>query len=108
MGRSRCNASTGYWSGARTAHRSDKRAWPVAAAHSRTPSGHPEGYLEGFANIYRNAAAAIAAKITGESVDPSLDFPTVEDGAIGVHFIHKAVESGEKRAWVDASYSPPS
>jgi len=80
---------------------------PDAAAHSRIPSGHPEGYLEGFANIYRNACAAMAAKITGEKTDPSRDFPTVEDGAVGVHFIHKAVESGQKRAWVSASYSPP-
>ncbi|MBU8913540.1 MAG: Gfo/Idh/MocA family oxidoreductase [Spirochaetales bacterium] len=80
---------------------------PDAAAHSRIPSGHPEGYLEGFANIYRNACAAMAAKITGETADPSRDFPTVEDGAIGVHFIHKAVESGQRRAWIDASYSPP-
>jgi predicted dehydrogenase len=80
---------------------------PAAAAHSRIPAGHPEGYLEGFANIYRNAAAAIAARLGGGSPDPALDFPTVEDGAIGVHFIHKTVESGKARAWIDASYSPP-
>jgi hypothetical protein len=36
------------------------------------------------------------------------DFPTVQDGARGGHFIHKAVESNRARAWVDASYSPPS
>lgn len=81
--------------------------YPVTAAHTRTPSGHPEGFLEAFANIYRNAVAAMAAKMNGEQPDPMLDFPTVEDGAIGVHFIHKAVESGQKRAWVDVSYSPP-
>ena len=80
---------------------------PEAAAHTRIPSGHPEGYLEGFANIYRNVAAAIAAKISGEPADPSLDFPSVEDGAVGVHFIHTAVASGKKRAWTDASYTPP-
>ena len=79
----------------------------AAANHTRTPSGHPEGYLEGFANIYRNACAAMAAKLTGEPADPELDFPTVEDGAVGVHFIHKSVESGKAQAWVDASYTPP-
>jgi predicted dehydrogenase len=78
----------------------------VAGAHTRTPAGHPEGYLEGFANIYRNAVAAMVARMNGQSPDPMLDFPTVEDGAIGVHFIHKSVESAKKRAWVDASYSP--
>lgn len=87
--------------------RGNDYVWPIAGEHTRTPSGHPEGFLEGFANIYRNACAAIAAKITGEPVNPDWDFPTVEDGAIGVHFIHKAVESGSARAWVDASYTPP-
>lgn len=81
--------------------------YPVAAAHTRIPAGHPEGYLEGFANIYRNAAAAMVAKMSGEKPDPDLDFPSVEDGAIGVNFIHKAVESGKKKAWVDVSYTPP-
>ena len=82
--------------------------WPVAANNSRTPFGHPEGFLEAFANIYKNGAATMAAKIAGEEPDEgALDFPTVEDGAIGVNFIHKAVESGRKRAWVDASYTPP-
>lgn len=80
---------------------------PAVAAHTRMPPGLPEGYHEGFANIYRSAAAAIEAKITGEAIDDEVyDFPTVQDGAIGVSFIEKAVESGRKRAWVDVSYRP--
>jgi len=31
----------------------------------------------------------------------------VQDGARGVHFIHTAIASSTKRAWVDASYTPP-
>jgi hypothetical protein len=31
----------------------------------------------------------------------------VQDGARGVSFIHKVIESGKKRAWVDAAYTPP-
>jgi len=32
----------------------------------------------------------------------------VYDGARGVHFIHKAVESGKSDAkWVDVRYTPP-
>ncbi len=81
----------------------------AAAAHNtRIPPGHPEGYLEAFANIYVNAGRTIAARIAGE--DPSaldLDFPTVQDGAVGVNFIHSAVRSGRERAWVDVNYSPP-
>jgi predicted dehydrogenase len=80
----------------------------AAKAHSRLPSGHPEAFLEAFANIYVDAARAIGAAMDGRSAELSdSDFPTVQDGAVGVHFIHKAIESGEKRDWVDASYSPP-
>jgi len=81
---------------------------PIAVHNSRVPSGHPEGYLEAFANIYLNASRTMAAKIAGEKPGEfDTDFPTVQDGAIGVHFIHKAIESGQKRKWVDARYKPP-
>ncbi|HEX8849832.1 MAG TPA: Gfo/Idh/MocA family oxidoreductase [Gemmatimonadaceae bacterium] len=81
---------------------------PIVKHNTRIPSGHPEGFIEAFANIYRNAARTIAARIAGEKPGEfDTDFPTVQDGARGVHFIHKAVESGKKRAWVDARYSPP-
>jgi hypothetical protein len=74
----------------------------------RTPQGHPEGFIEAFANIYRSAGRTIAARETGREPEPhDLDFPTVQDGAIGVHFVEKALESDRKRAWVDASYKPP-
>lgn len=81
---------------------------PAAQHATRLPSGHPEAFIEAFANIYRNAMRTIAARIAGETPDPlDLDFPTVQDGAVGVHFILKAIESGKKRDWVDASYVPP-
>jgi predicted dehydrogenase len=81
----------------------------AAAENQRIPFGHPEGFIEAFANIYRRAGNAMAAKLSGEK--PSgldLDFPSVQDGAAGVFFINKTVESGKKRGWVDASYTPPS
>jgi len=65
---------------------------PAAQHATRLPSGHPEAFIEAFANIYRNAMRTIAARIAGETPDPlDLDFPTVQDGAIGVHFILKAI-----------------
>jgi predicted dehydrogenase len=80
----------------------------AARHHSRLPSGHPEAFIEAFANIYLNAGRTISARLAGEQPGTfDLDFPTVQDGAVGVHFIHKAIESGKKRQWVDASYSPP-
>ena len=80
----------------------------IAIHNSRIPFGHPEAFIEAFANIYLNAARTISAKLAGEEPGEfDTDFPTVQDGAIGVHFIHKAVESGKARAWINASYTPP-
>lgn len=74
---------------------------------NRIPPGHPEGFIEAFANIYSNVADTIAARLQGKEPDPkALDFPTVRDGAEGVYFIHKAIESGKKREWVDMEYDP--
>jgi predicted dehydrogenase len=75
---------------------------------TRLPPGHPEGFLEAFANIYLSAARCMAASIAGEIPDPlDTDYPTVQDGARGVHFIHRAIESGRTKSWVDAVYTPP-
>jgi predicted dehydrogenase len=80
----------------------------AAKAYTRTPTGHPEGYLEGFANIYKAVSSTIIARISGKKPGIlELDFPTVQDGAVGVNFIHKTVESGRKGGWVKAAYTPP-
>lgn len=81
---------------------------PAARHATRIPSGHPEAFIEAFANIYGNAMRTIAARIAGEEPDPlDLDFPTVQDGALGVHFIQTALESGRAGGWVEAAYTPP-
>jgi predicted dehydrogenase len=79
----------------------------AAGANTRIPFGHPEGFIEAFANIYKAVGNTIAARISGTkpgSLD--LDFPTALDGAFGVHFIHKAVESGKAKGWITAEYKP--
>ena len=76
-----------------------------AQAHTRLPGGHPEGLIEAFANIYRNVASSVSSD--GISRTFADDFPTVQDGAHGVYFIHKALESSHLGAWVDALYKPP-
>ena len=78
----------------------------AAAAASRLPSGHPEAFFEAFANIYNSFTDTIRAKILGiEPSDLMLDFPTVEDGARGVFFIHKAVESSASEdKWTAADF----
>jgi predicted dehydrogenase len=87
------------------------------AAHTRLPAGHPEGFIEAFANIYRDVALAVRSRggdataeggrDAGAARHLAADFPTVREGARGVHFIHTAVESARRRAWVDAAYSAP-
>ena len=70
-------------------------------ARSAARLGLPQG--SGFAK-----GCELAAKIAGEKPGEfDTDFPTVQEGARGVHFIHKAIESGRERAWVDARYTPP-
>lgn len=78
-----------------------------AKAATRLPAGHPEAFFEAFANIYLAAAAAMRkAGGTPAPSGPSLDFPTVYDGARGVHFIEKAVESAASdRKWTPAKWS---
>ena len=75
----------------------------------RLPPGHPEGFFEAFANVYRGAGRAIGAQQTGK--DLSLedgDFPNVQEGARGVHFVHQAVLSSRTESWVAMDYDPPS
>ncbi|MCX5570460.1 Gfo/Idh/MocA family protein [Kaistia nematophila] len=68
-------------------------AWAEGTRVSRVPGGHPEGYLEGFANIYTEAARAIHAARDGSPVDPAVNYPTVQDGLVGMQFIQAAVAS---------------
>jgi len=81
---------------------------PIAQHNIRLPSGHPEAFIEAFANIYRNAGRTMAAKISGTTPGEfDTDFPTAQDGARGVHFIHAVVQSSQQRGWMKARYSPP-
>ena len=74
----------------------------------RTPQGHPEGFLAAFANLYRSAAHVIAAHEAGtEPAAHHRMLPTAQDGAIGVHFMQSALESGRTGEWVDMDYTPP-
>ncbi|HWG85390.1 MAG TPA: Gfo/Idh/MocA family oxidoreductase [Deinococcales bacterium] len=73
---------------------------------TRTPTGHPEAFLEAFANVYLGAMEAMRARAEGREAAPdALDYPTVLDGARGVHFIEKTVESARSdQKWTDARW----
>jgi len=76
-----------------------------AVVSSHTPPGHPEGYLEAFSNIYRGAIDRILSiGIGGESADLSRLaqlIPGMDDGAQGVRFVEKCVESAKKNTQVN-------
>lgn len=79
-----------------------------AQAHLRLPGGHPEGFVEAFANLYRNVARTIRVRAGEEEGRPfDGDFPTVVDGARGVHFIETAVASSREGRWWSAEWSAP-
>ncbi len=74
---------------------------PHAARYTRLPSGHPEGLFEAFANLYDAFVQTILARRAGRQPGAYDIFPTVEDGAAGVRFVHAAVESSRRDgAWV--------
>ena len=74
-----------------------------ARAATRLPAGHPEGFIEAFANVYLGVIAHIRALQQGTAPDPLLaDYPTLADGARGVRFIEKALESAASvQKWTD-------
>jgi len=94
-----------YWSNLGEARRRITRSGPGANAKAarvtRIPSGHPEGYLEAFANLYSEAAAAINAKKAGKPLDPSVVYPTANDGVKGVAFVEACIASSRRNgAWI--------
>lgn len=63
---------------------------------TKLPPGHPEGIFDSMGNIYKGVAKAIK----NEPYDRG-EFPTLIDGARGMSFIEKAVESHQKgNIWV--------
>jgi len=72
-----------------------------ALAVTRTPSGHPEGYLEAFAVLYREFADALLAWKQGSANPLPATLPGIEAGVRGMRFIERAIESSERRGWVD-------
>jgi len=67
----------------------------IAKRFTRLPFGHPEAFIEAFANIYLEAARAIEAVKEGKSIPADVDYPTVEDGVLGMAFIATAVASAK-------------
>jgi len=66
----------------------------AAQRATRLPTGHPEAFIEAFANVYLGVAQHIRARREGRApAADEADHPTLADGARGVRFIEKTVES---------------
>jgi len=91
---------------ARLLRRGNAYLCDAAKLNTRLPAGHPEAFIEAFANVYTAAARAMRAAASGAGGAADADYPTVYDGARGVHFIEKTVESSASdRKWTDAAWS---
>lgn len=83
-------------------------ATPAAVAATRLPSGHPEGYLEAFANLYGEIADAIMSRAQHSAPRQQWLFPTVDDGARGVHLMFAALRSSHcKSRFVSTEMAEP-
>lgn len=70
--------------------------YPIAKYNIRFQVDTPDGHLDAFGNIYNHVANTLLAREEGRKLgELDLDFPTVFDGARGVYFINRAIDSGE-------------
>ena len=68
--------------------------YPKAAAYADLPGGHSEGYDDVHKQVYKHFYARVA-----DSSAP-LDYPTFEDGLLGMQLLEKVLESSKKNGWV--------
>lgn len=68
---------------------------PKARTYASLPGGHNEGYADTHKNVYRAFYRKVA--------DPSaaVEYPTFQDGLLGMKLLEKIVESDLKRCWVE-------
>ncbi len=68
--------------------------YPQAAAYADLPGGHSEGYDDTHKQVFKRFYARVA--------DPGapLDYPTFEDGLLGMRLLEKVAESSKQRGWV--------
>jgi predicted dehydrogenase len=68
--------------------------YPQAAAYADLPGGHSEGYDDTHKQVFKRFYARVA-----DPVAP-VDYPTFEDGLLGMHLLEKIAESAKQRGWV--------
>jgi predicted dehydrogenase len=71
--------------------------YPAAAAYADLPGGHGEGYDDTHKQVFKRFYARVA--------DPAapVDYPTFEDGLVGMRLLEKIAESSQERGWVSVT-----
>jgi predicted dehydrogenase len=67
---------------------------PQAAAFADLPGGHSEGYDDTHKQVFKRFYAKVA--------DPAapVEYPTFEDGLLGMQLLEKVLDSARRQAWV--------
>ncbi|HLK19189.1 MAG TPA: Gfo/Idh/MocA family oxidoreductase [Bryobacteraceae bacterium] len=68
--------------------------YPKAAAYADLPGGHSEGYDDTHKQVFKHFYARVADN------SAPVDYPTFEDGLLGMQLLEKVLESSKKNGWV--------
>ena len=69
--------------------------YPRAAAYADLPGGHSEGYDDTHKQVFKRFYARVR-----DAAAP-VEYPTFEDGLLGMRLLEKVGESAGKRRWVE-------
>jgi predicted dehydrogenase len=67
---------------------------PRAAAYADLPGGHSEGYDDTHKQVFKRFYARVADHAV------PVEYPTFEDGLLGMRLLEKVAESSRKQGWV--------
>ncbi len=67
---------------------------PKAAGYADLPGGHSEGYDDSHKQVFKRFYAKVADPLA------PVEYPTFEDGLVGMELLEKVLESSKKQAWV--------
>jgi predicted dehydrogenase len=69
--------------------------YPRAAAFADLPGGHSEGYDDTHKQVFKRFYARVA------DAAALVEYPTFEDGLVGMRLLEKVAESSKKQGWVE-------
>jgi predicted dehydrogenase len=68
--------------------------YPKAAAYADLPGGHSEGYDDTHKQVFKHFYARVA------DASAPVDYPTFQDGLVGMQLLEKVLESSKRNGWV--------